>query len=107
MQIGKLRHRVTIQAQASPVPRNATGEPEPSYTDVDTVWAAIEPASGREFYAAEQVNAEVSHKVTIRYYDGLTTDHRLKFGTRIFDINVVRKISEVSARHELLCKELQ
>jgi SPP1 family predicted phage head-tail adaptor len=58
METGQLRHQVTIQAQDSPVVRNAAGEQELTYSDVETVWAAIEPASGREFYAAEQVQAE-------------------------------------------------
>ncbi|TGE33172.1 phage head closure protein [Desulfosporosinus sp. Sb-LF] len=31
------------------------------------IWASIEPLSGREYYAAQQVNAEITHRIKIRY----------------------------------------
>jgi len=105
MRIGKLRHRVAIQAKAEPVPVDATGQSQPSWSTLTTVWASIEPAGGKEFYAGQQVNAEVSHKVTIRYYADLTTAHRLLFGSRIFDINYIRNVDERKVYQELLCKE--
>ena len=105
MRIGRLRHRVAIQAQAEPAAIDAAGETRPSWSTVTTVWASIDPAGGKELYAGQQVNAEVSHKVTIRYYSALTTAHRLLFGDRIFDINFIRNVEERNIYQELLCKE--
>lgn len=105
---GKYRHILTAQRFVGT--RDVYGEP---LTADDTAWenflsfrAAISPISGREFYAAEQLQSEVTHKVRCRYRDGLHTEHRLKFGRRTFQILSVIDWEE---RHEsllIMCKEL-
>ena len=70
------------------------------------MWAAIDPISGREFYAAEQSQSEVSHKVRCRYRTGLDTAMRIVYGRRKFKII---SIIDWEERHEsllIMCKEL-
>ena len=47
-----------------------------------TVWAAVDPVSGREYYAAEQAQSEVTHKVRLRYRAGVTPGMRVLLGQR-------------------------
>ena len=71
-----------------------------------TTWAAIDPVSGRELYAAEQSQSEVTHKVRLRYRPGLTTAMRISRGKRRFKI---LSIIDWEERHEsllMMCKEL-
>ena len=102
---GTLRHRVTFQRNQGA--RDVVGEVVPDWQAVyEDVPAAVEPLAGREFYAARQFNAEVTHKVTLRQ-EGRTirAADRVLFGTRLFDINVIRSLHERGAWLELLCTE--
>lgn len=81
MQPGKLRHRVDIQVK--PQTQDEYGEPTTAYTNVwSAVPAAIESLTGREFYAAQMINAEINAKITIRWREGITAMHRIVHQTR-------------------------
>lgn len=105
---GKMRHRVTFQSFTGAV--DSFGDPlqgdDSQWENVATLWAAIDPVSGKEFYAAQQSQSEVSHKVRCRFRSGLTTAMRIKYGSRLFKILSVIDWEE---RHEsllIMCKEL-
>jgi len=84
MRYGQLTKRVTLQApSASADSYGATGS---TWTDVADVWASIEPIQGREFFSAQQVNAEATHRIRIRYRAGVTAAMRLKYGARFFEL---------------------
>lgn len=81
MQPGKLRHRVNIQVK--PQSQDEYGEPDAPYVNIwENVPAAIESVSGREFYAAQMINAEITGKITIRWREGITAMHRIVHQTR-------------------------
>ncbi len=84
MNIGRLDRRVKLQAQLRT--SDGAGGVTVAWSDVVTVWASIEPASGREAYAAQQLQGRVTHQVRMRYRSGVTTGMRLVYGTRAFDI---------------------
>jgi SPP1 family predicted phage head-tail adaptor len=87
MQAGKLRNKIKLQANT--VSLDVEGNATDSWSTAATVSGSIEALSGREALTNAQLNSEVTHKVTIRYYAGLTTKHRILFGSRIFSINSV------------------
>lgn len=103
MHIGRMGHRVTIQKDTKN--RDTHGGPVHVWSDVATVWASVEPLTGKEILDADQVKANVTHRVRIRSYDGLTPKHRFLFGTRVLNIEVVRDIRERNVEMECLCKE--
>jgi SPP1 family predicted phage head-tail adaptor len=104
---GKLDKRITIQTPART--DDGGGGVTIAYTDAATVWASIEPGSGREFFQARQLNPEITHTVTIRYRSGITPAQRIKYvenGTaRAFAIH---SKADPLERHEqliLMCEE--
>ncbi|MGG7058712.1 phage head closure protein [Clostridium tertium] len=105
---GELRHRIIIQKLKSP--SNDYGEIEvnnqETWSDIATVRAGIYPISGKEFFAAETVNSEITHKVKIRYIEGLSPNMRIKFNNRIFSIESIINFQEKNIELQLLCKEL-
>lgn len=106
---GELRHRITIQRLSNT--QNYYGEiainTNKTWTDVVTVRAGIYPISGKEFFSAETVNSEITHKVKIRYIKGLTSNMRIKFGDRYFQIiSPPINFQEKNIELQLLCKEL-
>lgn len=103
MQAGTIRHRVDIQAHGET--RAENGEVIATWTSIATVWASVEPLSGRELWQAQQVQSEATIRVRLRYFSGVTTKHRLKFGERLLDIKAVINPAERNAELECLCTE--
>lgn len=87
MRAGELRDRITIQQVAET--RSDSGAIVQTWPDVATVWAAIEGLEGREFFAAQELNAQVTSKIAIRYLAGIVPKMRVVFGARTFDIQAV------------------
>lgn len=101
---GELRHRIIFQKLNNS--QNKYGEIFKIWEDVASVRAGIYPISGKEYFAAETVNSEITHKVKIRYIEGLTPDMRVKFNNRIFSIQSIINFQEKNIELQLLCKEL-
>jgi len=104
MNIGNLRHRITIQT-LQPI-KNNYGEVTNDWVDFKTVWANINPVSGREFFSAETVNSEMTHKVLIRFVKDIKPKMRVKFGDRFFNIETIINFQERNQYLQLMCKEL-
>jgi len=103
MRLGPLRQRVNIQARSATV--DAFGQESETWATVATVWASVEPLSGRELLAAQQVQGETTHRVRMRYMAGVTTSSRVLFNLRPFDVRSVINKNEAGAFLELLCTE--
>ena len=103
MRAGEIRHRITLQQPVET--RSAFGEVVISYSDVATVWAAIDWRSGRRYEAAAQLNSEIEGVVRIRYYSGVKPYWRISFDDRTFIILSITNTKEQNAEMILYCKE--
>jgi SPP1 family predicted phage head-tail adaptor len=101
---GEFRHIITFQKKS--VDTNDYGEVIDQWDNITTTRAAIYPISGKEFFSAEKINSEVTHKVNVRYLPNITTDMRVKFGERFFHIQSAINFQEKNCILQLLCKEL-
>jgi SPP1 family predicted phage head-tail adaptor len=105
---GRLDKRVTIEVPGTP-PRVADGKGgfTESWSALATVWAAIEPATAAnvERRVGHQVEAKVSHLVTIRYLAGVLTTGRVLFKSRVFQIRGVANRDERNVQLTLACEE--
>lgn len=106
MQAGQLRHKLDIETELNI--QDTYGQPTQEWVVfLPGLWAAIEPLTGREYYAAQQVNAEISHRIKIRYKSGITPNMRVKFGVaRYFNIVSVIDIKEAHRELHLMCTEV-
>jgi len=102
MRAGELRHRVIIQQKY--VTQDAEGITTESWADIATVWAAIEPLRGREFFDAAAVNAEVTTRIRIRYRSGIVPAMRVVYGSQVYEIESVIDVGGRRRELELLCK---
>lgn len=108
MQSGRLRERVTIQAES--VTRDASGEELLTWAEVATVWASVTPGASNERFLASagQRVAEVTHTVRLRFKTGLTPKMRLIWeSTRILEIISVIDPDMRNRTIVLLCSEEQ
>lgn len=62
---GSLNRRISIQQRSTT--NNTFGEQSTTWSTVATVWGEISPLSARELMAAQAVQSEVSHQITVRY----------------------------------------
>lgn len=81
---GKLRHRIRIDRLTDLLDSNGdviqdpvTGEISREWQEVDTVWCAIEPLSGREFIQSAAIQSEIVARIVIRYRDDVLPTDRL------------------------------
>lgn len=93
--IGKLRHRVTFQY----LTRTNDGQGGFSsawnnLASLPTVWAEVTPSNTKERFFSETLQYQRSHKVVIRYRDDLTTEMRMIFDERIFQIKSIKRLDE-------------
>lgn len=84
---GELTERVTLQSRS--VAKDAYGQDTITWIDVATVWARVRAVSGREFFAAAQVQQEQTVKVLVRYRTDVQTTWRMVWQTRAHDITGV------------------
>ena len=102
--LSRMRDRVTIQDRT--ITQDSFGQGTPTWFDLATVWAFVEPLSGREAWQAQMVRPDVTHQITMRAYPGLHPRMRLKLGTRTFNIESVIDVENRGRQHTCVCKEL-
>jgi len=100
---GNLNKQVVIQ---KPARAFTAGEAAVTWIDVAAVWAQIRPATSREVWQAKQAQAELTHRVTIRYRADMTAELRIQYGTRILNlVGPPRNIDEANEILEMDCVE--
>ena len=88
MDVGKLRHRVTIQKQVK-TQDALTGEMVVSWADLKQAWASLEPLSVREFIASQTTQSKVTARVTMRYDAEVNASMRIIYRGKIYNIEGV------------------
>jgi SPP1 family predicted phage head-tail adaptor len=108
MRAGHLKHRIVLQSRTET--QGSTGEVTWGWSTLATVWASVEPVSGRQYFAAAQVQSEVDTLVRIRYRTGLNGKLRVVFVhgspaiTDYFDVMSVLNLLEARNEVHLMCK---
>ena len=104
MEIGELRHRITIQKLTTGI--NENGFEVETWEDYRTVWAAASNLHGREYYAAAAVQAENTVKFTIRYLSGVDAAMRICFQGKTYNITAIDNIKYQNRFIEIKAQEV-
>lgn len=105
---GTLRRKIIIQQNQYPldelgaVQRDEYGAPIDNWVDVWTCRASFEPLSGREYFAAQQIQAEQVTRFRIRYprfqiWPGM----RIKYYDAVLDADRYFNINAVIDQNEM------
>lgn len=97
-----MRERVTVEYAVENL--GTSGETTLEWKEETTVWASVEGVSASEVIGAAQQAIEVTHRVRMRYLDGLTQKNRLKWRGRTLDIVSLLEHGDRS-QHEAICVE--
>lgn len=110
--VSRLRHRLTLQQETQTA--DGAGGYTRTWSDVADVWAEIISVSGtassgsrggKEILFAGQLQSQVTHKILLRYRDGVTAGMRLVFENRAFNIITLADTGENRDTLELLVIE--
>lgn len=97
MKAGELNRQITFQRATYTY--DSKNEKIPTYADMTPVWAKIITTGGREFYAAQKLNAETVALFKIRYRPDINSTMRIKYGKKTFEIIAINDVDE---KHEEL-----
>lgn len=100
MNIGRKNRRLTFDRPIDTT--DGHGDALVDYATIGTVWASIEPLRGEERFEAQQVTADVTHKIRVRYSStlaGLTPKHRARLGATTYDL---LSINDINSGHREL-----
>lgn len=103
MQAGRLRHRLILQSKAET--RDSYGATLITWDTEATVWGAIEPLSGKEYFAQQEVQSESKVRIVIRYYSGVLPSWRVSNGGLYYDIVDVLNHDMRNQQLTLMCRQ--
>lgn len=101
-----LRQKITIQKNAETV--DARGQISGEWSDVATRYAHLIKMSGREATASNQLYAQATWRVRLRWERDLTIseNYRIKYGDIYLLIGSVTNVKERNQEYQLLCSEV-
>jgi SPP1 family predicted phage head-tail adaptor len=102
-----MRKRITIQLLTKV--RDDFGQVLDTWTDEAEVWGSLEPLTGREQFAAQQVKASITHRVRMRALPSVKVTPRdrltIKAENRTFNIQSVANVKEQGFELEIIAEE--
>lgn len=99
---GAMREQITLQAYTAT--RDAYGGEVITWADQATVWGAVDAITGRESYAAQQLDSVVTLRVRLRMRSDVTTKWRALWRSQVLSIMAVLP-SPTRDMITLLCAE--
>jgi len=106
MLAGQLRHRITIERAT--LTQNAFGEQVQTWATLATVWARVEPITGKERYAAMQTQSDIDNRILVRYQSALTAlapNDRITWDSKTYDIRSVVNTEQRNIQLEIFATQ--
>ena len=103
MRAGELRRQITLQSRGASI--DSWGQQSTGWGGDIVCYAQIEPLAGRELMAAQSMQAETTHTITIRYRTGVTPAMRALYQGRVFNVLSVIDPDMTHTSLQLLCSE--
>ena len=99
---GRLDQRVTIERVT--YTQDPMGGMTEEWAPLATLWAAVEPLNGREFFAASTTLSETTTRIRIRYRPDLTVIDRINHNGVLYDITAIINPKSGDRELVLMCK---
>ncbi len=102
-----MRYSVTFQRQVTT--QDTTGQRNDTWTNIDTVRAAIDPISGREFTQQSGEHSDITTRIRVRYRDSLSAlkqSDRAVHGSVEYNIQSIINVQERNRELVLMCERI-
>jgi len=100
---GSLRNRIKIQRETFVA--DGFGGGTKTFTDFAELRAFIKPISGSERLYSQRLEANVTHRIFIRYRDDLNTTDRINYKGRLMQIRALINLEEANRFIEIYADE--
>ncbi len=88
MEIGKLRHRVTLGRYVAG--KDQWGDPiTPTWATIAEVWAAVEALTGRLYFEAQATVEQADHRIIIRWRGDVEPGMIVRHGGHEYTVQAV------------------
>lgn len=105
LEIGKLDKRIIFQ-KYDESGTDAMGQTKKDWVNFKRVWASFKPIRGYETdEAARKFREEKTYKAIVRYRPDITSDMRILFKDRYFEIKSIVNVNEANYKLEIECTE--
>lgn len=101
---GDLRHVIQI-GDVDPQQDSGGATVVDNVTTYTTQRASVETLQGKELFAAQQSNSQVTHKITMRWFPGIVSRQKVWFDGRQYDIESVQNPDGRRKMLVLMCIE--
>ena len=107
---GELRQRIYIYTP--PIGLDQYGQPLNSIPSMEcwgriaTRWAKIESNTGSPYVQNDQIRNLTTHRITMRYFAGMSPGYRIVFGTRVFNVVGLITTEERNIDTIVACQEI-
>jgi SPP1 family predicted phage head-tail adaptor len=110
MQTGRYRHRLILERRVDT--KQPSGQVVHTYTEFAEILGSVEALSGREFFAAAQVQADVSTRIRMHWRDDVDetcrvvhiVNHDSPMKVELYDITAVLPDAKTGRREiQLMC----
>lgn len=99
---GQLNQRVTVERVT--LTQDDYGAPVEAWATLATVWAAVEPLSGREYMLSLSAQSEVTTRIRMRYRPGITSADRVIHEGTVYGITSVIDYKSANRELVLMCR---
>ena len=102
---GSLNRRVAIDRNYAT--QDSSGDPVAVWQELQTVWAKIEPLTGREGDLDNNILAEADTRIRLRYSPltaSLSPVDRMRYGNRIYNVVNLADVDTAHVEVVALCK---
>jgi SPP1 family predicted phage head-tail adaptor len=104
MQAGQLNRRIFITQP--PTAQDSAGQVSGVWPVFKTLWASVNPVSGREFVQGAQTESQITMTFEVRHITTITTDMRVQFDGKTWLIQSIIQPDDDHRRTQLMCREL-
>lgn len=101
--IGRLNKRITLQRYTEV--ENEIGQTIVSLIDFKTVWASVEPISGKEYTDVDRNSNQLTYRIYIRYLENVNTDMVVDYNGLKFKITACINPRMKNELLQLVCVE--
>lgn len=101
--VAQMNRRVEIQSLTRT--SDSQGGFTEEWNSILAAWAKIEPVKAYEKFQAMQMQVPITHKITMRYNSSITSDKRILYGTRIFNIKEIINVDEANSFLKITASE--
>lgn len=106
---GKYRHRATLEQRSETM--DSYGEDTRTYTTLSKVFATLEAVTASERFESQQVQSDVTHRITFRfaetYLSNMGPKDRIIINSRTFEIVSLLDREGRERELEAICVERQ